>query len=211
MFDGLEYRSIPCWHADFPTEFKSNSTDKPGRNVRRHYPTMSMAECRNFALGVERYVAPQAVLFYWITGALLVKGEHVPIMRNMGFEPTAMGFVWIKLNPNSSPHFFTVRDIFSGGGFTTRKNAEFCIIGKRGRMANAIRTVTRAAASHDGVEIDVEVEVAEVHPDGGREAHERPRQAVIQRSLRASSTTKDTATRTRLSTMAAPGSVSRVM
>lgn len=30
------------------------------------------------------------------------------------------------------------------------------IIGKRGRMANAIRTVTRAAASHDGVEVDVE-------------------------------------------------------
>jgi uncharacterized protein len=30
------------------------------------------------------------------------------------------------------------------------------IIGKRGRMANAIRTVTRAAASRDGIEIDVE-------------------------------------------------------
>ena len=30
------------------------------------------------------------------------------------------------------------------------------IIGKRGRMASAIRTVTRAAAARDGVEIDVE-------------------------------------------------------
>ena len=30
------------------------------------------------------------------------------------------------------------------------------IIGKRGRMALAIRTVTRAAAARDGVEIDVE-------------------------------------------------------
>lgn len=30
------------------------------------------------------------------------------------------------------------------------------IIGKRGRMANAIRTVTRAAAARDGVEVDVE-------------------------------------------------------
>jgi hypothetical protein len=46
-------------------------------------------------------------------------------MRAWGFEPTAMGFVWIKLNPLSSPHFFTPRDIFKGGGFTTRKNAEF--------------------------------------------------------------------------------------
>ncbi|MEX0767830.1 MAG: KH domain-containing protein [Microthrixaceae bacterium] len=30
------------------------------------------------------------------------------------------------------------------------------IIGKRGRMASAIRIVTRAAAARDGVEIDVE-------------------------------------------------------
>jgi predicted RNA-binding protein YlqC (UPF0109 family) len=30
------------------------------------------------------------------------------------------------------------------------------IIGKRGRMASAIRTVTRAAAARDGVEVDVE-------------------------------------------------------
>lgn len=30
------------------------------------------------------------------------------------------------------------------------------VIGKRGRMANAIRTVTRAAAVRDGVEVDIE-------------------------------------------------------
>ncbi len=30
------------------------------------------------------------------------------------------------------------------------------IIGKRGRMANAIRTVTRAAAARDGLDVDIE-------------------------------------------------------
>lgn len=30
------------------------------------------------------------------------------------------------------------------------------VIGKRGRVANAIRTVVRAAATRDGVEVDVE-------------------------------------------------------
>ncbi len=30
------------------------------------------------------------------------------------------------------------------------------VIGKRGRMANAIRTVTRAAAVRDGLEVDIE-------------------------------------------------------
>lgn len=30
------------------------------------------------------------------------------------------------------------------------------VIGKRGRMANAIRVVTRAAAERDGIEVDIE-------------------------------------------------------
>ena len=30
------------------------------------------------------------------------------------------------------------------------------VIGKRGRVANAIRTITRAAAVRDGVEVDIE-------------------------------------------------------
>ena len=32
------------------------------------------------------------------------------------------------------------------------------VIGKRGRVANAIRTVVRAAAVRDGVDVDVEFE-----------------------------------------------------
>lgn len=32
------------------------------------------------------------------------------------------------------------------------------VIGKRGRVANAIRTVVRAAAARDGVDVDVEFE-----------------------------------------------------
>ena len=32
------------------------------------------------------------------------------------------------------------------------------VIGKRGRVANAIRTVVRAAAVRDGVDVDIEFE-----------------------------------------------------
>ena len=32
------------------------------------------------------------------------------------------------------------------------------VIGKRGRVANAIRTIVRAAASRDGVQVDIEFE-----------------------------------------------------
>ena len=130
MFEGLPYRHFRCIYADPDWNFKSNSVAKPGRNARRHYECSSVEEIA--ALPVERCAAPVSVLFMWITGPFLVQGAHLPVMRSWGFEPTAMGLVWIKLNKNASPHFFTARDIFMGGGFTTRKNAEFCIIGKRG-------------------------------------------------------------------------------
>lgn len=131
MLEGLPYRHFRVITADPPWDFKSNSKAKPGRNARRHYKTMSLAEIR--AMPVEQFAAENSVLFFWITGPLLVQGAHIPIMRSWGFEPTAMGFDWIKLNPNSSSVFFTQADIFKGGGFTTRKNAEYVVLGKRGR------------------------------------------------------------------------------
>lgn len=131
MLQGLPTRHFRVITADPPWDFKSNSKAKPGRNARRHYQTMSLAEIR--AMPVEQFAADNAILFFWITGPLLVVGAHIPIMLAWGFEPTAMGFDWIKLNKRASPHFFTQRDIFTGGGFTTRKNAEYVVIGKRGR------------------------------------------------------------------------------
>lgn len=131
MFDNLPFRHFRCIAADPDWNFKSNSVANPGRNARRHYECSSLEEIAR--LPVERHAADQAILFLWVTGPFLTIGAHIPVMRAWGFEPTAMGFVWIKLNPNASPHFFTARDIFSGGGFTTRKNAEFVVIGKRGK------------------------------------------------------------------------------
>lgn len=131
MFEGLPYRHFRCIVADPPWQFASNSVEKPGRNARRHYQCMPLADIA--ALPVERYVAPQAILFMWVTGPFLVEGYHLPVMRAWGFEPSAIGFVWVKLNMRASPHFFTQKDLFSGGGFTTRKNAEYVVIGKRGR------------------------------------------------------------------------------
>lgn len=116
--------------ADPPWPMATNSAAKPGRNVRRHYPTMSLADIA--AMPVRDIVARDAVLFMWITGPFLVLGAHIPIMKAWGFTPSASGFVWVKTNKRA-PAAFTERDLFMGGGFTTRKNAEFCLIGKRGR------------------------------------------------------------------------------
>lgn len=125
---GGGYRVI-C--ADPPWRFKSNSTAKPGRNAMRHYDCMSLESIQ--ALPVEDVAADDAILFLWITGPFMAIGAHIPLMSSWGFKPSGMGFVWIKLIPNAASLFILQSDLAMGGGFTTRKNAEFCLIGKRGR------------------------------------------------------------------------------
>lgn len=129
-FDGFnsKYRVIA---ADPPWHFKSNSVAKPGRNAIGHYDCMSLADIA--ALPVADVVADDAILFMWITGPFMAIGAHLPIMKAWGFKPSGMGFVWIKLNPNAASLFILKGDLAMGGGFTTPKNAEFCLIGKRGR------------------------------------------------------------------------------
>lgn len=117
--------------ADPPWRFKSNSRAVPGRNAMRHYDCMSLADIA--AMPVADIAARDSILWLWITGPFLVLGAHIPIMKRWRFKPTAMGIVWVKLNRNASPVAFRREDIFMGGGFTTRKNAEFAVIGKRGR------------------------------------------------------------------------------
>jgi N6-adenosine-specific RNA methylase IME4 len=126
---------------DPPWRFKSNSEAKPGRNAMRHYACMTTADI--CALPVKDHLAADAALFLWVPGPFLAIGAHLPLMKAWGFEPSGMGFVWIKLNPNAPPLFFCEHDFAMGGGFTTRKNAEYCLIGKHGR------SVRQSASVHE--------------------------------------------------------------
>lgn len=140
-FAGLPRGQARVIAADPPWRFKSNSKASPGRNAMRHYECMSMNDI--IALPVAELAAPDAALKLWITGPLLAIGAHLPIMAAWGFKPSGMAYVWIKLNPKAASLFFLSTDLAMGGGFTTRKNAEFCLIGKRGR------SVRRDAGVHE--------------------------------------------------------------
>jgi N6-adenosine-specific RNA methylase IME4 len=133
-----DYRVIA---ADPPWQFKSNSAAKPGRNAMRHYDCMPLEDIN--ALPVADIAAPDAILFLWITGPFMAIGAHLALMKAWGFKPSGMGFVWIKLNPKAASLFILRADLAMGGGFTTRKNAEFCLIGKRGR------SVRQSAGVHE--------------------------------------------------------------
>ena len=119
-----------CVLTDVPSHFRSNSIIKPGRNALRHYVCHSMETIAT--LPVADVVARDSYLFFWTTSPPLSIGAHMPVIRAWGFEPTAMAFTWVKLNPKASPVLFTEDDLFFGPGLTTRKNAEFVILCRRG-------------------------------------------------------------------------------
>jgi N6-adenosine-specific RNA methylase IME4 len=120
-----------CILADVPSRFRSNSIAKPGRNALRYYACHSMETIATLPVG--NVAARDSYLFFWTTGPLLAIGAHIPVIEAWGFAPTAMAFTWIKLNLKASPVLFTEHDLFFGGGLTTRKNAEFVILCRRGR------------------------------------------------------------------------------
>jgi N6-adenosine-specific RNA methylase IME4 len=96
------------------------------------------------SLPLREVVAKDALLWLWVPGPFLAVGAHVAVMRGWGFELTAIGFTWVKLNRNAPELFIQRNDLFMGGGLTTRKNCEFVILGKRGRperLATDVREV----------------------------------------------------------------------
>jgi N6-adenosine-specific RNA methylase IME4 len=137
----------PNVHADPPWGFRSNSAARPGRNAMRHYRCLSPDQIASLPL--KDVVAQDALLWLWVPGPFLVVGAHIPIMRAWGFAPTAMGFTWVKLKRSFEAGRLQVpsiaeSDLHIGLGHTTRKNAEFRVLGRRGnprRLAVDVREI----------------------------------------------------------------------
>lgn len=91
-------------------------------STESHYKVMSLEEIR--ALPISRLAAPDAVLFLWGTWPQLP--EVLETMRVWGFTYKTVGFVWVKHHEGSGKRHV-------GGGFWSRANTEFCLIGVRGK------------------------------------------------------------------------------
>lgn len=148
-FEGLEPGSFDVVLADPPWKFKGWRPDVPGsRDIERHYPTMKLADIA--ALPVSRLASKDAHLFLWTTGPYLEKA--FTIIRAWGFRYSALGFTWIKLKRSHDPNQLralptAAADLHTGMGYTTRKNAEFCLLARRGnakRVAKDVREVILA-------------------------------------------------------------------
>jgi N6-adenosine-specific RNA methylase IME4 len=132
----------PPWHFRAYTVLtKSNWVSR--RDAEKHYPVMGLDDIAK--LPVKKVAAKDAHLFLWVTGPNLPKAFFV--MDAWGFRYSGVAFTWIKLKRKFEGwtfRAFTEKDLHVGLGMTTRKNAEFCLLARRGscrRLAKDVREV----------------------------------------------------------------------
>jgi N6-adenosine-specific RNA methylase IME4 len=137
--DDLPRHYFGCILIDPPWKFKSYTairSQNPSsiRHVERHYETMTREAIE--ALPIKELAAPTGChLFLWSTGPHLP--QAIETITAWGFKYSGVAFTWIKLRKsfdfnNGHGDRFGIRDFHTGLGLTTRKNAEFCLLGRRG-------------------------------------------------------------------------------
>lgn len=122
----------PPWHFESRAPVTNPHVD---RSPQKHYPTADLEHMKT--IPVKELALPDAYVALWITGPLLVKGVHNILFRHWGVRPVSTGFVWIKLRDNFDAGALTStplleNDLAFGMGYSTRQNAEFCMLGRIG-------------------------------------------------------------------------------
>ena len=108
--------------ADPAWSFVVRSPKGEGRSASQHYAVMPLEVIA--ALPVTEGAAPDSWLFLWTTTPMLL--QALQVMSAWGFAYSGSAFCWVKQNKSGC-------GFHMGMGFTTRKNVELCLLGRRGR------------------------------------------------------------------------------
>jgi N6-adenosine-specific RNA methylase IME4 len=127
-FIGLPRAHFVCAYIDLPWSFITWSRLGQGKSPSRHYKTWSFD--RLLALPVPELMAPDAVLFLWITQPHLP--EALQILAHWRFSYRSVAFYWIKMPTSWTEVSGRVRPRL-GLGYHTRSGAEQCWLAIRGR------------------------------------------------------------------------------
>lgn len=143
--------SVIC--ADPPWQFKSRTALQmqnwnSRRDAEKHYSVLTIDEIK--AMPVKAVAAKDAHLFLWTTGPCL--RQAFDVIEAWGFRYSSMAFTWVKLKRSYDARQLRVlptaeADLHVGLGLTTRKNAEFCLLARRGnarRVAKNVREIIMA-------------------------------------------------------------------
>jgi N6-adenosine-specific RNA methylase IME4 len=149
-FADLPQQHYGCILADPPWHFRARTALQVGnwtsrRDAEKHYNVMGVDDIA--ALPVKDIAAKDAHLFIWTTGPCL--RQTFEVMEAWGFRYSAVAFTWVKLKRSFDVRQLRVlptleSDLHVGLGLTTRKNAEFCLLGRRGnahRNAKDVREI----------------------------------------------------------------------
>ena len=121
----------PPW--DFRQKLGSRGADKKYSTI----PDKALMDLDVGSLG-----AANCTLFLWTTAS------HLPVAINLmekwGFKYNTVAFTWVKTKKNSPLEYSM------GMGFSTRSNAEFCLLGKRGSLERKDKAVHSIVAEPRG-------------------------------------------------------------
>jgi N6-adenosine-specific RNA methylase IME4 len=139
-FADLPQQHYGCILADPPWHFRARTALQVGnwtsrRDAEKHYNVMGVDDIA--ALPVKDIAAKDAHLFIWTTGPCL--RQTFEVMEAWGFRYSRSFDVrQLRVLPTLES------DLHVGLGLTTRKNAEFCLLGRRGnahRNAKDVREI----------------------------------------------------------------------
>ena len=111
---------------DPPWPFEARGDGGKGRAADNHYPTMTMSRISALGEEIAARAAENSVLFLWATSDRLA--DAMELMERWGFLYRSTAFVWVK---EGAP----------GLGYWTRKGAEICLLGTRGRPKRLAKDV----------------------------------------------------------------------
>lgn len=161
--------SYRCILADPPWLHTTRSAKgQTSRAPSAHYPTMTLAQIK--AMGVRDIAARDCHLFLWTTWPRLPVA--LDVMKAWGFSYSSGFLTWVKLNPRRADMmFFSDADFHLGMGYTSRKNSEVCLLGRRGnpkRNSKAVRELLIAARREHSRKPDESFSRIETYCDGPR-------------------------------------------
>jgi N6-adenosine-specific RNA methylase IME4 len=137
----------PPWH--YQVRGQTSEPDKD-RSPQRHYPTADVEHL--CTLPMQEMLAKDAWVALWMTGPLYATGVQLELARAWGLEISGQGFVWIKLwNDFDMGQLARTplleQDLALGGGYTTRKNAEFVVLLRKGKPPVGRRDIREVIVS----------------------------------------------------------------
>jgi N6-adenosine-specific RNA methylase IME4 len=174
-FEDLPRNHFGAIVADPPWHFRARTALQVGnwtsrRDAEKHYGVMGVDDIA--ALPVRDLAAKDAHLFLWTTGPCL--RQAFDVIEAWGFRYSAVAFTWVKLKRSHNTAQLRVLpladyDLHVGLGLTTRKNAEFCLLGRRGnahRNAKDIREIILAPVREHSRKPDEAYERVQRYCDG---------------------------------------------